>query len=336
MTALRLASYNVEWFTELFNDDGSFVNDSSASVRHGATKAQQFDAIGAVMCALDADGIMVIEAPDTNKRRSTVAALTRFAEHFGLRARQAVIGYISDTEQEISFMFDPDRMKVIHDPMASGDVAPRFDRAVQVLLDGKIEQIRFSKPPLELQVEVPNFGQMRLIGVHAKSKAAHDAHGREEFIRISIQNRRKQLAECFWLRARIDQILTQNMPLIVIGDLNDGPGLDEYEHIFGYSGVEVVTGQSDPTKTLLLDPHVATKSGATTSRFWLNDQNAFFEALIDFIMVSPDLVRTEPVWRIWHPIKDAEIAQNSDLTQALLTASDHFPVTIDIPLPSAV
>jgi exonuclease III len=67
----------------------------------------------------------------------------------------------------------------------------------------------------------------------------------------------------------------------------------------------------------------------------MNDQRLFYEALIDFIMVSPDLAKNAPKWRIWHPIRDVEIAQNIPLAQALLTASDHFPVTIDLPLPSA-
>ena len=49
---------------------------------------------------------------------------------------------------------------------------------------------------------------------------------------------------CLWLRARIDRDLAAGGNLLVMGDLNDGPGLDEYEKLFGHSGVEVVLGLS--------------------------------------------------------------------------------------------
>ena len=56
------------------------------------------------------------------------------------------------------------------------------------------------------------------------------------------------------------------------------------------------------------------------------------EALVDFIMLSPDLCATGPEWRIWHPINDPEVAKIPGLDRALLTASDHFPVTVDLTL----
>ena len=74
-----------------------------------------------------------------------------------------------------------------------------------------------------------------------------------EATRISIQNRRKQLAQCIWLRRRVDQHLAAGDNLIVLGDFNDGPGLDEYEKLFGRSGVEIVLGKENEEQ--LFDPH---------------------------------------------------------------------------------
>ena len=81
-----------------------------------------------------------------------------------------------------------------------------------------------------------------MIGAHLKSKAPHGAKTRDEVLRISIANRRKQLAQAIWLRRRIAAHLDQGTPLVVMGDLNDGPGLDEYEHLFGRSSVEIILG----------------------------------------------------------------------------------------------
>lgn len=50
------------------------------------------------------------------------------------------------------------------------------------------------------------------------------------------------------------------------------------------------------------------------------------------MMVSPDLRALSPKWRIWHPFDDAGCYCVPELRDALLAASDHFPVTIDLPL----
>jgi len=48
--------------------------------------------------------------------------------------------------------------------------------------------------------------------------------------------------------------------------------------------------------------------------------------------VSPDLTVKEPAWRIWHPFDDPDCWRLPELRDALLLASDHFPVTLDIDL----
>lgn len=347
---LRIATYNVEWFTDLFDDAGAFLNDSSPSRRYGITRAQQLAAVGAVFRALDADAVMVIEGPDHSETRSAAAALENFARHFGLRARRALVGFPSHTRQEIVLLYDPDVITAQHDPMGLPDKnspAPRFDYAYAYDLDGDniLENIGFSKPPLEAALTLTTRQPLRLIGVHTKSKAPRHAQGHAEYVAQSIHNRRKQLAECFWIRGRVDEVLAAQTPLIVLGDFNDGPGLDEYEQMFGYSSVEVVMGQTAPQKPQLFDPHArrAPHRGAglpahpmpVTSRFYLPEQKGYFEALLDFIMLSPDLAAAAPVWRIWHPLHDAAIIAQPELSRALLTASDHFPVTCDINPPNA-
>jgi hypothetical protein len=341
---LRLASYNVEWFNALFDDRGRLLEDREYSARYKVTRGEQLAALGIVFSALDADGVTIIEAPDTNGRRSTVTALENFAAKYGLRARKAIIGYTSETEQEIAFLYDPDKLSARHDPLGDpapshgAPGAPRFDSQLRLDInaDGTEDLVRFSKPPLELAVTTKAGHALRLIGVHAKSKAPHGAGDDAAFKRISIENRRKQLAECLWLRARIDRQLEAGDSLIVMGDFNDGPGLDEYEELFGHSGIEVVLGTNAQTR--LYDPHakmVLTETNALTpssARFWLQPQQRFFEALLDFIMVSPDIAAQNPKWRIWHPLDDPGVLAVPELADALLSASDHFPVTLDLVL----
>jgi hypothetical protein len=49
-------------------------------------------------------------------------------------------------------------------------------------------------------------------------------------------------------------------------------------------------------------------------------------------MVTPDLAARQPRWRIWHPFNDPGCLKVPELSAALLAASDHFPVTLDLPL----
>lgn len=344
---LRIATYNVEWFNALFDDDGRLLADAAPSARHKISRAEQAGALGIVFTALDADAVMVIEAPDTGSKRSSARALETFARSFGLRARRAVMGFMSETEQEITLLYDPDRLTPRHDPI--GDPvgkkgsrnAPRFDGTFRFDLDGDTapDLIRFSKPPLEVAVTTAGGRQLRMIGVHAKSKAPHGARSPEEATRISIENRRKQLAECLWLRARVEGHLARGEDVLVMGDFNDGPGLDEFEALFGHSGVEIVLGVDVPPEARMFDPHAAmARAGRmnltpSTARFWLNSHKRYFEALLDFIMVSPGLAATQPAWRIWHPWNDPICLKTPELHEALLQASDHFPVTIDLALP---
>ncbi|MEX0281535.1 MAG: endonuclease/exonuclease/phosphatase family protein [Arenibacterium sp.] len=335
---MRLASYNVEWFANLFDDQDQLIADTGWSGRRDVTRAQQIEALGIVFTAIDADAILVVEAPNTGHRQSTVRALENFARQFDLRTRQCVTGFTNDTQQEIALLFDPDQVKAHHDPIGeetgrkgSSD-APRFDSVfrIDIDVDATEDLVRFSKPPLELAVTTAAGTDLRLIGAHLKSKAPHGAKTRDAIMRTSIANRRKQLAQAIWLRTRISAHLAKGESLMLLGDLNDGPGLDEYENLFGRSSVEIVLGDD------MYDPHarqaLQRRLGAvpTTARFRLRDEPRFLQALLDYIMVSPDLMNRNPVWRIWHPFDDQRCWSVPELRKALLTASDHFPLTLDI------
>lgn len=339
---MRFATYNIEWMDRLFDEEGMLHDDDRWSSRHNVTRAAQTKALGVVFQAMDADAVMVIEAPDHGKRRDTVLALENFADRFDLRACKAAIGFANDTQQEIAMLYDPDAMTVRHDPFGrdmgeeGGRDAPRFDGAFRIDLDVDEAEdlVRFSKPPLELSIETSAGFELHVIGAHLKSKAPHGAKNRDEVMRYSIANRRKQLAQAIWLRQRITKHLDRDTALMVMGDMNDGPGLDEYENLFGRSSVEILLGGKGMAH--LFDPHaklaLSRKLGVTptTSRFFIRKEKRFLQALLDYIMVSPQMRDRDAKWRIWHPLDDPECWENSDLRDALVTASDHFPVTLDV------
>lgn len=340
---MKIGTYNVEWFNKLFDDAGRLINDDSWSGRWSITKVMQTQALGTVFAAMDLDAVMIIEAPDTSPHRSGVKALETFAATFDLRARRAIIGFDNDTQQEIAFLYDPDKMDALHDPVGNptgkkgSHDAPRFDSTFRLDLDvdAAPDLVTWSKPPLEIALTLSTDKVLRLIGVHAKSKAPHGAKNEAEAIRISIQNRRKQLAQCIWLRQRVDGHLAAGDDLIVMGDFNDGPGLDEYEKLFGRSGIEIVLGEGDALR--MFEPHARIALGQrigampATARFKHRD-GQYLNALLDYIMVSPNLRDMASHWQIWHPFDHPDCYENLPLREALLHASDHFPVVLDLAL----
>ena len=338
---MRIATYNVEWFAGLFDQEDRLYNDAGWSARHNVTRAQQTRALGTVFRALDADAVMIIEAPDQSGKQGTVAALEGFAAHFGLRTSAAIMGFANHTQQEIALLYDPAKITATHTP--GGPVtdangargAPRFDGVLRIDLDidAREDLVVFSKPPLELSIETASGFSFQMIGAHLKSKAPHGAKNEADALRIGIANRRKQLAQAIWLRGRIDEHLERGTPLMVMGDLNDGPGLDAFEDLFGRSSVEIVLGHRGAFA--LIDPHATRALGQrigampTTSRFWIAPEKRYLQALLDYIMVSPQFTDNNARWRIWHPLDDPECWADADLRDALVTASDHFPVTIE-------
>ena len=339
---MRIATYNIEWFDSLFGQDGSLLLDDGWSRRYNITRVQQLEAIATILKAMDVDAVMVIEAPDSSRRRNGAQALEGFAAHFGLRTRKALEGFQNNTQQEITLLYDPDVITPSHDPKGEetgkkgSHDAPRFDGVFRRDLDADAapELITFSKPPLEVALKTKAGNALRMIGVHIKSKAPHGAHGEVEVMRKSIENRRKQMAQCIWLRQRVVSHLAAGESVMVLGDFNDGPGLDEYEKLFGRSSVEIVLGEAG--QDCLFDPHaqmiLSRKMGAkpATSRFYIQHEKRYLTVLLDYVMVSADLRKLGPKWRIWHPFDDLECYNNPELRDALLAASDHFPVTIDL------
>ncbi len=339
---MRIATYNVEWFSSLFDDQNQLLIDDGWSGRRGVTRAQQIEAVGTVLTALDADGVMVIEAPDQGSKRDTVLALERFAAAFELRAHKAMLGFANTTQQEIALLYDPTSLTPKHDPRGAmvagqGDTgAPRFDGVMRLDLDvdAKEDRVVFSKPPLELDVTTAAGRKLRLIGAHLKSKAPHGARTRDEVMRISIANRRKQLAQAIWLRRRIEEEVAAGEDVILLGDLNDGPGLDAFEDLFGRSSVEILLGDNGGPR--MYDPHAVMAlrhklaAQPTTARFHIEREGRYLNALLDYVMVSEGLRSANPRWRIWHPFEDHTCWEVPALRDALLAASDHFPVVLDI------
>ncbi|MGB0570338.1 MAG: hypothetical protein ACPGK3_09315 [Paracoccaceae bacterium] len=74
---MRIATYDVEWFDALFDRNSNPLIDHNWSSRYNVIRADQWHAVGRVMRVIDADCILVVQAPNHKTGRSTVRQLSR-------------------------------------------------------------------------------------------------------------------------------------------------------------------------------------------------------------------------------------------------------------------
>jgi len=329
---MKVMAYNIEWFDDHFEPDNNLKSSQEAK--------KKFNGVASVITAIDADIIGITEAPNTTTttgERSTVRALENFAAQHGLRQSKAIIGFPSPGRQEIALLYDPNIVTAEHNPGGSpGTVQnPRFNESFQADSDGDgiNELYKHYRPPLEAKITRSDGGDdFWVLVAHAKSKGIFSSMDRIHFDRVSERNRKKLFAECLSIRKRVEEWLDSNRRVIVMGDINDGPGFDFYESRFGKSAVELIIGDIYDRDTLLKYHLGRPKFGAygwepSSASFTDSYTGDRVNALIDHIIVSADFnaIGNQGV-KVWNPwqLHDAK-----PLKEHLLDASDHFPVTFE-------
>ena len=325
---IRLCSYNIEWFTRLFNTDNSMKTDPES--------VKRLDAIAAVLETIEADLIGVTEAPNDGGNQSTVKKLEGFASHYGLSTDKAMLGFGSRGQQEIALLYDNSKIKATHKPGGSGVKNPPFNKEFRFDTDDdKIKEIyNHYRPPLEAEITLRDSGdKFRLIVAHIKSKGIFSNMDRLNWERAARSNRLKIIAEASSVRKRVDEFLGKGHQVVVMGDINDGPGMDFYEFMYGKSGVELIMGDLFAADGILRSHIGRPKFGdygwePSSARFKDSFTHDPVNVLIDHILASGGIaVEGENPHKVWNPFQDNDA---KPLKSTLLDASDHFPVTLDV------
>jgi len=331
--SLRICSYNIEWFNHLFNADNS--------LKTGQQDRKRLTAIKNVLLKVKPDFVGIVEAPNTTTdgQQSTIKKLENFAQFAGLPIRKAVTGFISRGTQEIAALFDPDKLAVSHDPGGDPNVKknPPFDGDFYFDTDDdRIKEVyKHYRPPLEVRAAVnQNSTEFNVMVAHPKSKGIFNSMDMLHWERSSRRNRLKLYAECEWIRRRVDEWLDDNKHVVVMGDFNDGPGMDFYEFKHGRSAMELVMGD-----IFLPDRILRSYAGKpkwtsygwkpASARFKDRMTEDYVNVLIDHILVSPGLPILGGSYKIWNPFEDDDA---ETMRKDLLDASDHFPITVDLDL----
>ena len=204
--------------------------------------------------------------------------------------------------------------------------------------DGLKEQHKWERKPLEVVFEAGVGGpKLRIILVHTKSKGIFSVTDLHNFQKISLANRKRLVGQAFKLRNRLDQLLQEpnSLPLVVMGDMNDGPGLDPFEMMIGRSFVETVVGSVyAPSGIFHNTLWWMSKDSGLKKNLWTADfpdpivNHPFgyqHRVWIDHILLSPDMLL--PTNSVRYIMDSGKIgAKNKDSREA----SDHFAVHCNI------
>lgn len=195
--------------------------------------------------------------------------------------------------------------------------------------DGIKEVCEFERKPLEAVFEVEGKRLMILL-VAAKSKGVFQAKDILNHQHLALANRKRSLAQAMKIRSRVDRLMDEDpdLALMVMGDMNDDPGMDSFERMLGASSLETMMGSVYAPERILhntLWHHMATKKRKDLWTLEYPDvivQNLeLHRAWLDHIFVSPAMVNGKAPVRYVN--ESGEVAEKDDVARK---ASDHFPV----------
>ena len=340
MTELKFVVWNMEWMNNLFipNDERP-ANNKPAFRKNDKVDKRVQDLIG-VLNSIEPDIVVVVEGP------SSPDELELFFKKKSLQGKWKTHLQPSGSSQAIGIACRTDKEKFREPVIESFDTRtyPAFnDFEMDVDTDGVKELYKFTRRPLYVKVLPTNGKPFCVLGLHLKSKGIFNALEWSMWWRKADGNRRRILAEASQIRKKfIEPYLqneeTRNTPLLVCGDVNDGPGMDASERKFAASGIERLMGSVWKPNLILRNALFESLckdsrknedfSSLSTTRF--EDpifSSTYHKVWIDHIMYSNHKQKDVPWVRGAKIHKSVEVkGEKKMIWNAFPNASDHQPV----------
>lgn len=341
MSTVKFVLWNMEWMNDLFvpNDQPvAFRPDDERPSHHAdATIRQRRNDLSGVLNELAPDIVVVVEGPNRTEE------LQLFFDEDVQGDWKTQVQPSKGQSQNLGVAVRVDQNKFRETPLKFHDTnnIEAFGEFAADVDDDEIEEeYKFERRPLYVEI-YPNDGKaFHILGLHLKSKGIFSAYEWSKWWQIADANRRKILAQASQLRLRfLDSYLTdaqtKDIPLIVCGDINDGPGMDASEkRLFG-SGIERLMGSMwKPELCLgnaLFDAlkekdKISLNFGAiATTRF--QDpifNNTWHNEWIDHILYSRCV---DPVF-VGQAQVHKEMDDDRPIWEKYKHASDHYPVSV--------
>jgi endonuclease/exonuclease/phosphatase family metal-dependent hydrolase len=342
MANLKLMIWNMEWMNDLFAGNGLFRPDAEKTQHNSAaTVKQRRDALSTVIKELNPDILLVVEGPN-------VTAEWQLFLDTDLPGKWK--GHIQNSPgmtQCIGIATRTDTGNLGIDALQTFDtlqIDAFKEWSMDLEDDGITEVYKFERSPLYAEIKTPDNKIFRLLGLHLKSKLVASALEWSRWWENADANRRKIFAQASRIRqefldAYLSDPATANIPLIVCGDINDGPGMDTSERKIMGSGIERLMGSVwFPQFTLgnaLFDSlkpsdqrRLRFDKIATTSFADPIFNGTYHNEWIDHLLYSRNIAAK---W-ILNAAAMKDLAQGSIHKAPYRHSSDHYPIIADIVL----
>lgn len=359
---MKLAVWNMEWLNDLVDSDAGALKSNDTSVRGprppwentGPTVGERVALLREGLEDLDADILLIVEGPDrTEDMEVLMASISDAQWSVYIQRSRYPTGpdnpRLNTSTQCVGVAVRTDRGRFKATPMTVTDVADPVAGLIHTATepffldlgsDKVPEWFRYERRPLWVTIHPAEGSDFNIMGLHLKSKGIFGAYEWSRWWQLADANRMRLLAQCRHIReAFLDVYLADPaaLPVIVAGDINDGPGFDTSEMRLNASGVETLMGSVwKPDLSLgnalfdALDDRDRARldfSDVTTTRFAdpiFND--TYHRVMIDHILYS----RGTPGW-----VAPAEVPRETSGGTAYWKISDHFPVVAEITPPGA-
>lgn len=362
MAEIKFAVWNMEWLNNLFTGGSNgapsvFKDDDDFADRDKkVTIAKRKADIALGLAHIDADLMVIVEGPNKTEELQLLFDELALGEwQCFIQSSKSINGpgrtdmWSSSQCVGIAVRLDGNKFDAqtpmrIFDSMDENNGAI-FEASEPFWMDIGTDKIpewfRFERRPAYAEIKLADGEIFRVVGLHLKSKGIFSAHEWSRWWAMADANRERLLAQCRQFRMEfLDGYLrddaTKDIPLIVCGDINDGPGFDTSEMKLKASGIETLMGSvwhpdlalgnalfdrlSDKDKKRL-----NFEDNSTTSFADPIFNHTYHRVWIDHILYSRN---GHGQW-----VKDADILrQIGDDGPKYYQISDHYPVVAQISL----
>ena len=300
MSNLKVAVWNIFF-------SGDLVDDSSGTLQVNPAEQNRAQTVANVITAMDADIFGIVECMPLKKLRF-------FRDNF-LPGYDILIEGNSRT-LNLALLYRPDKVNATLLPF------PRGRWEAKIGYEAPLQRYGFSRIPLVAGIQDLATGERFAISVvHMKSKKTYSDDEKEP-----LNNRKKIVAQGRRTReimAMLEAEHSDYKRFIVMGDVNDGPGFDEYEAKIVVSGIETLLGSVFAPNDVYRSFNDLSGGGQPTTPFSGAPQ-------LDHILFSQSMERprgariVEGSGRIRNDLVD--FSSGSGKTKD----SDHAPIQIDV------